>query len=177
MGARRGDDGRRRTPHQPHRRATSSPTPPPPTPSPPESAAVADAADGLTLAATSRAHPDQLAAASEAYGLSPADTAAVLAGTTSAAVVLDTLTIRCDGDTDATTAIATQAGIPESDIDTWLHPTPPAPITAIRPSIDLDTVALLAALPPPGPAPDADPIQLLDTLTAGVEPATLEPSR
>ena len=124
-----------------------------------------------------RRHPDQLAAASEAYGLSPAETATVLAGAgTSPAVVLDTLTVRCDRDTTAAVAIATAAGITDSEIDAWRHPTPPAPVTAIRSGIDLDAASLLAALPPPGPAVETDPIRLLDTLTAGIEPAALEPT-
>ena len=37
--------------------------------------------------------------------------------------------------------------------------------------------SLLAALPPPGPAVETDPIRLLDALNAGIEPAALEPTR
>jgi hypothetical protein len=139
-------------------------------------AAVADPVEGLTLAARCHAHPDQLAAASEAYGLSPTDTASVLAGTTHAAVVLDTLTVRCGGDTTAAATIGAETGITDAEIDSWRHPTPPAPVTAIRSGIEFDTASLLAALPPPGPAVETDPIRLLDTLTAGIEPAALAPT-
>lgn len=140
-------------------------------------AVVADPADGLAVAARSNAHPDQLAAASEVYGLSPADTATALAGITSPDALLDTLRVRCDGDIGAAAAIATSAGVTQPDIDAWLHPTPPSPVSPIRSGIDLDTVALLAALPPPGPAFETDPIHLLDTLTTGIEPTTLEPTQ
>ena len=90
--------------------------------------------------------------------------------------MLDTLTVRCDGDTTAAMAIGTAAGITDAEIDAWRQPAPPAPVTAIRSGIDLDTASLLAALPPPGPAAETDPIRLLDTLTARIEPTALEPT-
>jgi hypothetical protein len=136
---------------------------------------IAEPPDGLVVAARCHAHPDQLAAASEGYGLSPFETARILAGVTTPAVVLDTVAARCDDDTDSAVAIATQAGITPTDIDTWRTPTPPPAVTPIRTGTEVDTVALLAALPPPGPSVETDPVRLLDTLTAGIEP-TLEPT-
>ena len=139
--------------------------------------ALAVANDGLVVAARAHAHPDQLAAASEAYGLSPADTATILADVAAPDVVLDTLANRCDGDSDAAAAIASHVGITDNDIDTWLHPAPPSPVSVLTASaVGGDTNALLASLPPPGPSTETDPARLLDTLTAGIEPTTLEPA-
>ena len=138
--------------------------------------AVADADDGLAIAAREHAHPDQLAAASEVYGLSPADTGALLAGGTPAGVVLDTLTARCGGDTATAARIATDTGIGQADIDSWAQPTAPPAVTAIRTVVDADTASLLASLPPPGPATETDPVRLLDTLEPGIEPTILEPA-
>jgi len=138
--------------------------------------AVADADDGLAIAAREHAHPDQLAAASEVYGLSPTDTGALLAGVAPAGVVLDTLTARCGGDTATTTRIATDTGISQADIDNWTQPAAPASVTAIRVGVDADTASLLASLPPPGPATENDPVRLLDALEPGIEPTVLEPA-
>jgi hypothetical protein len=136
---------------------------------------IAEPPDGLAVAARCQAQADQLAAASEGYGLSPLETASLLTGVTPPSVVLDTLTTRCDGDTDSAVAMATQAGLGPTDIDTWRNPAPPATVTPIRTGTEVDTAALLAALPPPGPPVETDPVRLLDTLTAGMEP-TLEPT-
>jgi hypothetical protein len=136
---------------------------------------IAEPSDGLVVAARCQAHADQLAAASEGYGLSPFETASLLTGATAPAVVLDTVAARCDGDTDSAVAIATQAGLTPGDIDAWRNPTPPATVTPIRTGTEVDTAALLAALPAPGPSIETDPVRLLDTLTAGIEP-TLEPT-
>jgi hypothetical protein len=136
---------------------------------------IAEPSDGLVVAARCHAHPDQVAAASEGYGLSPFETASILIGVISSAVVLDTLTARCDGDTDIAVAIATQAGLTPRDVDTWRNPTPPATVTPARTGTEVDTAALLAALPAPGPSVETDPVRLLDNLTTGIEP-TLEPT-
>ena len=130
---------------------------------------------GLTTAARSGATGDQLAAASEAYGLSPteAGNCLVAAGTT-AETVLDTLDARCDRDTDTVVAIAADIGFTADAIDAWRHPAPVAGVASIGDRDD--AAALLAVLPPPGPSVEADPVQLLDTLT-GIEPSLLEPSR
>ncbi|HZA82585.1 MAG TPA: hypothetical protein VFC13_14125 [Actinomycetes bacterium] len=136
---------------------------------------VAEPSDGLVVAARCQAHPDQLAAASEGYGLSPVETASILTGVTDPTVVLDTLAGRCDGDTDSVVAVATQAGLGCADLDTWRNPTPSAAVTPIRTGTDMDTSALLASLPPAGPSIETDPVRLLDAVTAGIEP-TLQPT-
>lgn len=138
--------------------------------------AVTEPAETLTVAASNHAHPDQLAVASEALGLSPADTATALAGIAADDTVLDTLVRRCDGDRDAVTAIAGDAGISETAIASWARPAALATVTPIRSSLDLDTSALLDALPPPGPSREHDPVTQLEALTAGIEPANLEPT-
>lgn len=137
--------------------------------------AVAEPGDGLVLAARGRAHPDQLAAASEAFGLSPADTAASLVGVADDPTLLDTITLRCDGDRPAAVTFARHAGLDDTTIDRWQHPAPPPIVTPIR-SADQDLSALLHQLPAPGAAPPADPIAALDTLVARIEPASLEPA-
>ena len=132
--------------------------------------------DPVGLAARCRAHPDQLAAASEASGLSPADTAATLAGVTPDAITLDTVALRCEGNRNITTSIATRAGISATAIDHWLHPGPTPTPTSIRVSVDPDAAALLDRLPPAGPAVTRDPVDALDILTAGLRTPHLEPS-
>ena len=136
---------------------------------------IAEPADGLPTAARAHAPGDQLAAASERYGLSPAETARLLVGVADRAVVLDTLTARCDGDATAVSAIATDVGLTPADIDAWRAPEAGAAVSPLRPGIDLDAGALLAALPPPGPSVETDPASILDTLTARLEPV-LEPN-
>ncbi|MFZ6003046.1 MAG: hypothetical protein ACOYXM_03865 [Actinomycetota bacterium] len=134
-----------------------------------------DADTGLATAARSGATGNQLAAASEAYGLSPSQAAShLLAAGTSPDVVLDTLDARCDHDTDTVVTIAAEAGVTADAIREWRHPTPPARAASIGEEDDAAT--LLAVLPPPGPGVESDPAHLLDTL-AGLEPALLEPSR
>ncbi|MGE3448827.1 MAG: hypothetical protein AB7H92_14745 [Microbacteriaceae bacterium] len=135
--------------------------------------AVTEPADTLAVAARCRAHPDQLAAASEAIGLSPADTAAALASLIDDHAMLDTLVRRCDGDHDAATTLAIAAGVNGAAIEAWSRPLPAASVTSIRSSVDLDTAALLDALPPPRPAHGHDPIALFD----GIEPTAVEPHR
>jgi len=50
-----------------------------------------------------------------------------------------------------------------------------AVVSRVRSGIDIASDALLAALPPPGPATDTDPLSLLDTLASrGTDPITLE---
>lgn len=138
---------------------------------------VADSPDVLIVAAAQRAQPDQLAAAATAFGLSPAETAGLLAGVVNDDTVLDTLTNRCDGDTNAAAALAAEAGITGTAIDAWRNPAPAATVTPIRGGLDLDTSALLDALPPPGPSRDnTNPLIDLDTL-AGIGPIPeLEPT-
>jgi hypothetical protein len=138
--------------------------------------AIAEPADGLVTAARANALGDQLAAASESYGLSPAETAHILAGATDPTVVLDTITARCNGDRDTATTIASGAGIAAADIDTWRDPTPPTAVTPLRAGVVLDTNALLAMLPPAGEPIETDPVRALDTLTAHLGPS-LEPNR
>ncbi|MBI5738860.1 MAG: hypothetical protein HY997_23610 [Mycolicibacterium neoaurum] len=141
-------------------------------------AGIDDPAIGLTLAARYAATGDQLAAASEAYGLSPAETATILVDAgTQPGLVLDTLDARCDHDTDTALTIAGGAGIDHDAIHAWRNPAPiPAPaVASISTAVGSnDAAALLAVLPPPGPPVELDPIRLLDTL-AGIEPTHLEP--
>ena len=139
-------------------------------------AGIDDPTTGLTLAARHGATGDQLAAASEAYGLSPTETATVLVDAgTQPGLVLDTLDARCDHDTDTALTIAGGAGIDHAAIEAWRHPTPIAPIASISTAVGADNAAaLLAVLPPPGPSVELDPTRLLDTLT-GVESPHLEP--
>ncbi len=130
---------------------------------------------GLTTAARSGATGDQLAAASEAYGLSPTQTGncLVAAGATPE-VVLDTLDARCDRDTDTAVTIAADIGVTAAAIDAWRHPAPVAGVASIGDRDD--AAALLAVLPLPGPSVQVDPVHLLDTFS-GIEPILLEPSR
>ena len=139
-------------------------------------AGIDDPATGLALTARHGANGDQLAAASEAYGLSPAETATVLVDAgTQPGLVLDTLDARCDHDTDTALTIATGAGIDRDTIHAWRNPAPTPPAVSISTAIGADNAAaLLAVLPPPGPSIELDPTRLLDTLT-GIEPAHLEP--
>lgn len=140
-------------------------------------AGIDDPITGLGLTARHGATGDQLAAASEAYGLSPAETATVLVDAgTQPELVLDTLDARCDHDTDTALNIATGAGIDHDTIDAWRNPASPAPAVGITASVGADpaAAALLALLPPPGPSIELDPTRLLDTLP-GIEPTHLEP--
>lgn len=139
------------------------------------SVGIDDPDSGLASAARAGATGDQLAAASEAYGLTPAQAAAALhdAGVVTD-VVLDTLDARCDHDTDTVTTIAGDLGITGEAISVWQHPSPVAAVTAIGDRDD--AAALLAVLPPPGPSIETDPIRLLDALP-GLEPSILEPVR
>lgn len=128
---------------------------------------------GLPYAARSGSTGDQLAAASEAYGLSPPQAAAALSTAgISEDLVLDTLDARCDHDPDITIPIATDLGISAEAIQTWQHPARLATITSI--GDQYDAAALLAALPSAGPSTETDPVRLLDTLS-GPEPSMPEP--
>jgi hypothetical protein len=136
--------------------------------------AVTEPTDALAVAASSHAHPDQLAATSEALGLSPTDTALALGGIADDVTVLDTLVRRCDGDRDAAASVAADTGLSETAITSWAQPAALATVTPIRSSLDLDTNALLAALPPPGPSREHSAVAQLDALTHGIEPTSLE---
>ncbi|MGQ0433076.1 MAG: hypothetical protein ACT452_11800 [Microthrixaceae bacterium] len=130
---------------------------------------------GLPTAARFGATGDQLAAASEAYGLSPTQAAgAIRSAGLPDELILDMLDARCDHDPDVTEAIATELGISTDSIHAWRHPAPIPAITSIGDGND--AVALLAVLPPPGPSVEVDPIRLLDALPV-LEPSLLEPSR
>ena len=130
---------------------------------------------GLPTAARSGATGDQLAAASEAYGLSPAQAAAALhSAGVSEDLVLDTLDARCDHDTEHIAALATDLGIARAAINAWEHP---IPLATIAPAGDeTDASVLLATLPPAGASAEAGPTRLLDDLR-GPEASLLEPSR
>ena len=139
--------------------------------------AIDDPTAGIAIAVSNRAHADQLAAISEAYGLSPAECATILVdhGCTDG-VVLDALVIRCDGSVDSATDLAIRAGIETSAIDAWLDPVVPAPAPIHRwGGLDLgDAEELLAVLPPPSTAADRG---LLVAELGSVEAPTLEPTR
>lgn len=138
--------------------------------------AVTDQSDGLIVAARCHAHADQLAAASEALGHSPADAANMLANVADDRVVLEALALRCDGDRDATVTLARAAGLDAAAVDGCLEPVSIATVTPIRRSVDQDAAALLERLPPPGPPLETDSLTALNTLLAGIEPTTLEPA-
>ncbi len=133
--------------------------------------------EALAAATRRHAHPDHLAAVSEAVGLSPADTATALATKVDDHVLLDVLNIRCDGDTSSATQLATAAGIEHAAVDSWLHPAALTNVSPIRSSIDFDSAALLDRVPPAGPATFDGPIRSLDALMLNVEPAGLEPAQ
>jgi hypothetical protein len=136
-----------------------------------------DPASGVAMAVRSGAQGDQLAAVSEAYGLSPAEAATLLADHgCSHHVLLDALDVRCDHATDAVLALAGAAGVSQDAIDSWLNPPEPVtPPVARWGGLDLgDAAELLANLPDPQPADVAT--DLTDALD--LEPARhLEPIR
>ncbi len=138
---------------------------------------VVEPADALGVAAGRHAHADQLAAVSEAAGLSPVETAVALAGTTDASIVLDVTTLRCDGDRNAAAEISGDVGIDPSSIASWLEPAVASNVVALRPGLDLDTAALLAGLPAPGPALATDPTHGLDLLARSIDSTGLEPAQ
>jgi len=139
------------------------------------SVGIDDPDHGLAAAARAGASGDQLAAASEAYGLTPAQAGAALhdAGIITD-IVLDTLDARCEHDSDAVTAIADGLGITGEAISVWQNPASVASIASIGERDD--AAALLAVLPSPGPSVETDPVRLLDALP-GIEPSILEPLR
>lgn len=138
---------------------------------------IVEPVDALAVAAARRAHPDQLAATSEAAGRSPVETAMALASLIDTHSVLDVIAVRCDGDDTATAEVASSAGISTTALESWLEPASPSNVVALRTGIDLDTAALLARLPDPGPATLDDPIRGLNTLALTVEPTGLEPAQ
>ena len=83
----------------------------------------------------------------------------------------------CDGDDTATAEVASSAGISTTALESWLEPASPSNVVALRTGIDLDTAALLARLPDPGPATLDDPIRGLNTIALTVEPTGLEPAQ
>jgi hypothetical protein len=133
--------------------------------------------EALAIAASRRAHPDQLAAVSEAAGLSPSETATALATKLNDHIVLDVINIRCDGDTESVAATATGAGIDSSTVQSWLHPPAQGKVTPIRSAIDIDSAALLDRLPPAGATSVDDPIRSLDALMVNIDSAGLEPAQ
>lgn len=117
-------------------------------------AGIDDPAAGVAMAVRSDAQGDQLAAVTEAYGLSPAETATLLADHRCPAhVLLDTLAARCDHATETAVALAGAAGIGADAIDAWMNPVEPVtPPIARWGGLDLgDADELLAALPDPQP--------------------------
>lgn len=132
---------------------------------------------GVAMAVRCGAQADQLAAVTEAYGLSPTETATLLADHRCPAhVLLHTLDVRCDHDTDAVLALAGVAGLSADAIDAWMTPADPInPPVARWGGLDLgDAAELLAALPDPQPAGHGSDIA--DALD--LEPARhLEPIR
>ena len=162
---------------QPRSPGTSSRTRPPQTRSPPRSTTgIDDPNTGLALAVRCGAQGDQLAAVTEAYGLSPAETATALTDHRCPDhVLLDTLDARCDGDAETVVALAGSAGLSADAIDAWINPVEPiTPPIARWGALDLgDAAELLAMLPDPQPAGSA--IDLADSLD--LEPThLLEPS-
>lgn len=137
---------------------------------------VVEADDALAVAATRRAHPDQLAAVSEAAGLSPADTATTLAVTAEATVVLDVVALRCGGDRKAAAGIATDTGIAAGTVASWLEPAA-SNVIALRGGVDIDMSALMERLPAAGAVVSDDPIRSLDTLSLTIDPTGLEPAQ
>lgn len=140
-------------------------------------AGIDDPAAGVAMAIRSGAQGEQLAAATEAYGLSPGEAATVLADHRCPAhVLLDTLDARCDGVTEAVVALAGTAGVDADSIDAWLNPVEPiTPPVARWGGLDLgDAAELLASLPDPQTAGVA--VGLTDSLD--LEPVRdLEPIR
>lgn len=137
-------------------------------------AAIDEPAAGLGFAGRCGATGQQLAAASERYGLSPVDTAAVLvAGGVEAPAVLDALSARCEHDTDRATALATQAGVSATEISGWLQPAPPSTVRSLGAALDgNDAAALLAVLPPPSPTTTAEPTDALRLSDPPLEPTS-----
>lgn len=138
---------------------------------------IVEPADALAVAATRRAHPDQLAAVSEAAGLSPAAAATALAATTDPAVVLDVVSLRCDGDRAVAAGVAGDAGINPIAIAAWLEPAGVSNVVPLRAGIDLDTDTLLARLPAPAASTVDDPLRSLDLLELSIDTTGLEPAQ
>ena len=140
--------------------------------------------EGLALASRYGAPTVDIAAASERYGLSPTETATVLADTgTSPQRLVETIWHRCDHEASPTRQIATDAGRLDADtVDQTLAIAESGglaigPITALaggtqNRSVDLtDADSLLATLPDPVPSTDPFAPSQLDHLA---EPTTLD---
>ena len=113
---------------------------------------VDDPTAGVAMAIRCGAQGDQLAAVTEAYGLSPTETATALVDHRCPDhVLLDTLDVRCDHDTDTVVALAGGAGLSTEAIESWMNPVEPViPPIARWGGLDLgDAAELLASLPTP----------------------------
>lgn len=151
-------------------------------------AAIDDPTLGVCVAVRRGMPPDAVALATEGYGLSPHETAVVLADAGAPpSVAVPVLLHRCDGDTSLTTQIARSAlGLHNDAVIEALQATDPldaAEISEMRAARPLsrDRDALIASHTPPRPAPavrDSNAAMLLDCLpeptsTPGVEPDSL----
>lgn len=142
-----------------------------------------DPTEGLGLAAHYLASAQNLAAASERYGLSPAETATILADTGAPAdLLVETLWHRCDHDMDAATQLAVDTG--HVDASAISRTAEGIGITALamrgitpgnkdqtRPVDVNDADALLAALPDPVPSASTfDPARLEELVESRTVP-------
>jgi hypothetical protein len=129
------------------------------------SAVAEDPAEGITTAIRYGAQPDHLAAAAEAYSLTPVQAATLLtdAGAT-AQVTVETVHALCDHDLDLTAQVAG----PTLNLDprhvTDLLDTTGAAMPTIESPDPTDTNSLLAHLPDPEPATDLNSDSLLALL-------------
>lgn len=115
----------------------------------------------LALAA-SRARPDDLAALTERFEMSPSDSAAVLAAVgASCTVAVQTIGLRCDGDLDATCEIASRhLGIGADEVEARLSGIDPNVVVPIGIGT---SVSELAALRSQLPKPDVGASVSLDS--------------
>jgi len=142
-----------------------------------------DPTEGLGLAAHYLASAQNLAAASERYGLSPAETATVLADTgTPADLLVETLWHRCDHDINAATQLAVDTGHVEASVvartadgvgvvSSAVRGITPGAGNQTRVADLNDADALLAALPDPVPSTSAfDPARLEELVESRTVP-------
>ncbi len=127
-----------------------------------------DPVAGMALAGRCAAVED-LAALSERYELSPDDTASVLAAAgVATATAVAVVSVRCDGDLDATCALAAdRLGLAPTDTAALLEPDPITPITPAVPlRASTEAERLLDAIGPPevGATPGLDAASLLAAL-------------
>ena len=152
------------------------------------SAGIDDPTLGVCVAVRRGMPPDAVALTTEAYGLSPHETAVALGDAGAPpSISVPVLLHRCDGDTSLTTQIARSAlGLNNEAVIEALQATDPldaAEISELRAARPLsrDPGALIASHTPPRPAPavrDSNAAMLLDCLpdpisTPGVEPDSL----